>query len=407
MAFGAMFTRCPTTCAWIACVGACILLIALRPPDSLAQDQDQDRAATLDRLEALQEQIDQDRERLEAVEAEEQSALERLDDLRREITLREELIETYGQRLAELEHERDSLQAALRNHEQEAESLREQYRERATHAYKHGRQSRLALVLAAESINEMLVRAQYLMRFAEQRRTMLDELSAAMEELEAKRQNLQDSEEETQSLLTEAERERTRLDQLQQDEQQTIAELRDQQEEIEEDVEAKQQAAAELEERLRAMAAEGEADGAESAFDRAELSASFEDNEGRLPWPTDGVITEGFGEQTDPVHGTRISHPGILIATNPNENVYAVFDGTVVDVDFIPGYGTYIVIRHGDYMSAYSNFSDLYVSRGDTVHAGQRLGTAGTEDDPRGAGLFFAVYAGDTAVDPTRWLDDP
>jgi septal ring factor EnvC (AmiA/AmiB activator) len=72
----------------------------------------------------------------------------------------------------------------------------------------------------------------------------------------------------------------------------------------------------------------------------------------------------------------------------------------------VPGYGTYLVVRHGEYLSVYSNFSSLYVSQGETVEAGQVLGLAGTEAEPRGAGVFFAVFdrSESTSVDPTQWL---
>jgi murein DD-endopeptidase MepM/ murein hydrolase activator NlpD len=117
-------------------------------------------------------------------------------------------------------------------------------------------------------------------------------------------------------------------------------------------------------------------------------------------------VTEGFGNRVDPVHGTETYHPGILIATNPEQSVRAVFEGVVTGIDFVPGYGTYLVIRHGDYLSVYSNFSTLFVSQGDRVDTGEVIGHAGTANEPRGAGLFFAVFDKNknTSVDPMRWL---
>jgi septal ring factor EnvC (AmiA/AmiB activator) len=81
----------------------------------------------------------------------------------------------------------------------------------------------------------------------------------------------------------------------------------------------------------------------------------------------------------------------------------------VAAIDFVPGYGQYLVVRHGDYLSVYSNFSDVYVTEGQSLEAGQLLGRAGTEDEPRGAGVFFAVFDKTTgeAVNPRRWLRDP
>jgi septal ring factor EnvC (AmiA/AmiB activator) len=54
----------------------------------------------------------------------------------------------------------------------------------------------------------------------------------------------------------------------------------------------------------------------------------------------------------------------------------------------------------------YSNFSSLFVSQGDNVTTGEVIGRSGTSSEPRGAGLFFAVFdkKKNTSVDPIGWL---
>jgi septal ring factor EnvC (AmiA/AmiB activator) len=136
------------------------------------------------------------------------------------------------------------------------------------------------------------------------------------------------------------------------------------------------------------------------------LAASFQQNRGALPWPAEGAVTVGFGDQVDPVHGTTTYHPGILIATRPEAPVQAIFDGVVSGIDFVPGYGTYVVVRHGEYLSVYSNFSSLSISENQRISAGQVLGQSGTENEPRGASVFFGVVNRSTSefVDPSQWL---
>jgi septal ring factor EnvC (AmiA/AmiB activator) len=43
---------------------------------------------------------------------------------------------------------------------------------------------------------------------------------------------------------------------------------------------------------------------------------------------------------------------------------------------------------------------------GESVRAGERIGWAGTENEPRGAGVFFAIFdmESNASNDPTRWL---
>jgi murein hydrolase activator len=134
------------------------------------------------------------------------------------------------------------------------------------------------------------------------------------------------------------------------------------------------------------------------------MAGSFRANRGRLPWPVDGTVTGRFGTRTDPAYGTRIESPGIDITTSPGAAVRAVFGGTVERVGAMSTYGTYVMVGHGGFTTVYGNLSDVAVRQGQTVQAGQGLARAGTSQERRGAGLFFAVFEGDDPVDPTDWL---
>lgn len=387
----------------------------LGPGDAHAQtDLQERRQNTEQRLENLQDQIWRDQTRLEQTEEEEQATQEKLENVQREIALREELVATYKQRLAQLEAERTQLRDTLQTLERRLENLRAEYQDRVVHAYKYSRIHDLALILASQSINQMLIRIRYLQRFASERREQRAAVRKAAADVRESREQLEETRAETQQLLAEAQTERENLRALEQDRRAMIKELRAQRTQLREEIEQKQQQARQLEAQIREIVAQlerrAEEGTAEERARRAEvsanLSASFEENRGQLPWPAEGAITEGFGNHVDPIHGTSTYHPGIQIATNPESDVQAVFEGTVSGIDFVPGYGTYVAIRHGNYISVYSNFSSLSISEGDTVQAGQIIGKAGTEDEPRGAGLFFAVFdrTKGESVDPTSWL---
>ena len=394
-----------------------LALLTLSLPAHAQNNPQAQRSATQQRLQTLQEQIQQQQKRLEKAAEAAASSQERLDELRREIALREELVATYQQRLRQLKSERRHVQDTLQTLQGRLDALRNEYQRRVRHAYMYSRVPDLALILASRSVNQMLVRIQYLQRFAQQRQEQRSSIQSATAEIETSRRELAEKRERTERLLAEARTERENLQALEADRQAVIADLRSRRAEIKSEIEEKQSQARQLEQQLQALSekiarrSEGDgsaasAGGGRDASEWANLSASFEENRGALPWPANGAITEGFGNRVDPVHGTETYHPGILIATNPESEVRAVFQGTVRGVDFVPGYGTYLVIRHGEYLSVYSNFSSLFVSEGETVEAGEVIGEAGTDAEPRGAGIFFAVFdrSQNTSVDPTTWL---
>lgn len=411
----------PSPTSRASLLAALLALLAAAAPAGPAQAQEEDlqarRQQTEERLASIQQQIEADQKRLTQTEEAEKSTRKKLEELRREIALREELVATYRDRLDQLGRERRRLRDTLSTLESRLASLRDEYRSRVVHAYKHGRINDLALIFASESINQMLVRVRYLRRFALQRQEKRDEIRSAADALQARRRELDATRERTEELLAEARSERENLERLRDERRQVVEKLRERQSALKAEIAEKRKQARELEQRIQEMVAAAEEASGESAAAAsraaseaasASLSASFADNRGRLPWPVDGVVTESFGNRVDPDYNTTTYNPGILIATNPRSEVRAVFEGTVAGIDFMPGYGTYLVVRHGQYLSTYSNFSSVRVSTGDRVEAGQVIGRAGTENEPRGAGLFFAVFdrSKSASVNPVAWLRD-
>ena len=388
------------------CLG--LLLGLILAPAVWAQASDE-RATTEQRLRELRDQIAQGEQQLSETEQAEQATLQTLKSLDRELAIRSELTTNYQTRLSELTSESDSLRASLDDLEENLDVLKQQYRRRAIHAYKYGRLHDLALILSASSINQMLVRVRYLNRFADQRRKKLDKFDAAVAELEDRRTKLVEARVQTQLLLQEAQKEQQKMQQLQQNRRGVIRELQTQQTVIADELNKNRQAASAFEARIRDLiAAETARRRAESnpqdEVDFAGISGSFMSNKGQLPWPANGVVVEPYGEVVNPVHGTTTPNPGVLIATKPQAEVRAVFAGRVLSVSVIPEFGTYVAIEHGEYQSVYSNFSMIYISEGAAVTAGQVIGRAGTDTEPKQAGIFFGLFKNGIPFNPMSWL---
>lgn len=389
-----------------------LLAAVVAAPGAWAQTTGAERSATEQRLQELREQIRQTEAQLSKTEELEQASLDRYERVEREVRVREELIASYRHRLRQLSSETDTIGASVQLLQHDLDALRSQYRRRASHAYRHGRLHDLALILSARSINEMLVRVQYLNRFTDERREKLTAIREATQELSARRRTLDSTRAETRALLAEAENEQANLAELRQTRARMVDELRQQRAGLQNELADKRAAAQEMERRIQQLIAEARRRDAarpttspEEAAAFAALSGSFEDNRGELPWPARGVITEPFGEVVNPVHGTRTSNPGVLITTAPSAEVHAIFEGEVIGVDAMPEFGTYVVVRHGDrYQSLYANFSMVYVGAGDYVEAGDVIGRAGTESAPKGAGVFFGLFEQGQEFDPQAWL---
>jgi lipoprotein NlpD len=118
---------------------------------------------------------------------------------------------------------------------------------------------------------------------------------------------------------------------------------------------------------------------------------------GRFYWPLNGVVAERFG----PAGEGRVNR-GIEIAAPTGSDIRAAADGTVAFVGNggSAGYGGLILVRHGDgWISAYGRAAQAIVARGQTVKAGERIGSI--SDDAK---LHFELRHNRTAVDPAKYL---
>ena len=134
------------------------------------------------------------------------------------------------------------------------------------------------------------------------------------------------------------------------------------------------------------------------------LSARFQDNRGKLPWPVrKGVITEKFGEHFHPVFKNIKLSPnnGIDISTDDNSPALCVFDGEVRRIFMVPGMNNCVMVQHGEYYTLYCKLANVSVKVGDKVTTGQVLGTIFTADN---AVLHFELWKGTTKINPELWL---
>lgn len=134
----------------------------------------------------------------------------------------------------------------------------------------------------------------------------------------------------------------------------------------------------------------------------------FESLRGNLPRPVDGGwrITNPFGRHTMPeLPEVEYDNPGIDAEVAMGVSVKSVCGGKVSGVYKVAGYGTVVIVNHGDYYTVYGNLASTDVSVGTSVGAGQKLGTAGHDpDDSRRGSVHFEVWKGREKQNPSSWL---
>lgn len=134
------------------------------------------------------------------------------------------------------------------------------------------------------------------------------------------------------------------------------------------------------------------------------ISDDFAKNKGKLPWPVEqGFVSEKFGINIHPVFKqVKLNNAGITITTSRNADVRAVFKGVVTEIMFIPGDNNVVIVRHGNYLTVYSNLVEIFIKKGDTVNVKQRIGKLASSGES--STLNFQVWKDKDNMDPQLWL---
>ncbi len=106
------------------------------------------------------------------------------------------------------------------------------------------------------------------------------------------------------------------------------------------------------------------------------------------------------------VVGSYSGHTGIDIGHTPGADIYASREGVVTEVEFGKrGYGYYLVISHGEgYSTLYAHCSEILVTTGQKVEAGDIIAKIGSTGNSTGSHLHFELHYNGGIIDPQYLL---
>jgi septal ring factor EnvC (AmiA/AmiB activator) len=270
----------------------------------------------------------------------------------------------------------------------------------------------LIFLLSAENLNQAYKRMLYLKQYARYRKSQVEVIEALQQIVEEKvaklktqkRQKaelLTSQQTETDQLLSEKNQQNQQVQDLQRQQRQLRKKLREQQKEQEE---LNREIERLIEEEARKAREKGQF---EMTPDQKLLAANFQENKGRIPWPVErGIITEHFGVHTHAVlKNVQVKSNGIEISTTPGSDALAVFNGIVSKVFAISGGNMAVIIRHGSFLSVYSNLKEVVVKAGQQVKTRQKVGTIYSDSaDGDKTILKFQVWQENQKMNPEDWI---
>ncbi len=372
----------------------------------------------------LQRDIELTNKLLEETQMDKKTTLNQLRTLRKKISIREELIRTINTELGMLDNQIISTADSIVVLEAQLKKLKDEYAKMIYFAYKNqNAYQRMMFLFAAKDFNQAYKRMKYLQQYSAHRKMQAEQIVGTSNELNQKKEELEARKKQKSSLLG-SELQEKKVLASEQGQQENLAKgLQAKEKKLKQDLKTKQEAAARLNRaiedvirrEIEAARKKAEAEGKKAAPgvsalamtpEAAKLSADFSGNRGSLPWPVDqGVITSTFGDHPHPVlRGIMTKNNGVDISTRKGTIARAVFEGTVSGVVIIPGANKAVIVRHGEYLSVYSNLDEVYVKMGDKLSTKQSIGLVHTNEEDSKTELHLEIWKSTTKLDPSDWL---
>lgn len=423
---------------------AIVLLFSLSETDLCAQKSKKVRQLE-NKRKTLHEEINKISTLIKETDKSKSINLQKLNLLNQQIKARKEIIETLtaeievaAQEMGHMQLELDSLLGEFGTKQSAyVKSLQAmQNRDNA--------EEQLLFILSAKDFAHGLRRVRYLKDYAGWQKQEAVRLKEIHARVESKREEIQKQAQEKTALLNQRESERANLQKSTEESQQEINKLNKKQKDLKAQLNKKRKQAEALNREIEQQIAKEIAAAAERAeraakakdakettaatsktktktskqtkapiqyqmnSDEVKLSGNFQNNKGRLPVPITGrySIVGSFGEHAhESLSYVRVNNNGIDIQGQAGAEARAVFEGVVTRIFVVDGYNNSIIIRHGNYLTVYSNITSVYVKSGDKVTAGQALGKVFADPEMGGATLLhFQIWKERTKLNPQQWI---
>ncbi len=364
-------------------------------------------------LQSIREQIKQFEQKIQSQQKNEQATLELLDTYDKKGTLVRRLINRLRNEEKELQDSIETTRKEIKRLELQLGFVKNHYANYVASAYKSGQLHDIELLLASRSINQFYIRAEYLRRFSDQRRSDIGKIRTKKDEIEDKQTELQEQLSEERRLIAEKGAEEDRLATLVADRRGVLDQIRKDKKTAQRQLDRRLQSVKELErlisdlidqERIKKEHRSAEQQRTGKLPQPESVAGNFEAKRGRLRWPvSEGAVVARFGNQKHPTLKTITQNTGIDVAVKAGTSVTAVAEGEVSIIAFLPAYGNIVIVDHsGGYRTVYSHLADIRVTQGQQVKEGESIGTSGESlDGPR---LHFELWKDREKQNPELWL---
>lgn len=374
------------------------------------------------RLDELRSEIRKLEQELEANQKKEKNLYTNYSNLNKQKFYFEKIVNTLRNEEAIKSQQIDNIKEEIKSKEKQINQIKSDYSKYIVYNYKLGRISEFESILNSKNMRQAILRIKYLRDFSNRQQNDIKALNTKIAELNIMRNNLAKEIEQKRLLTAEKNKEISLLSNKLNSEEKLLNELRKDRTVISKQISDKKKSEIAIKNLIEKLIAEAqkpklitkktnekietknepfEEEIFNNEFFRS--AVSFSELRGRLAYPVSrGRVISDFGsKQNLKLKTISISNGIDILCTDPV--VKSVSDGVVSAIEWLPGYGTVVIITHkGNYRTVYAHLENIQVSENQKVSAGSIIGYV--SNGIEGRVLHFQIWNGRQSVDPNSWL---
>ena len=366
----------------------------------------------------LREEIKQINSLLFENKSQKKSTLSGVEDIELRISVRKRLIRVNNEQANFLDNRININQRDIDKYRSELKKLKEEYAVMIQNSYKSkSKQNRLMFIFSSENLLQAYKRLDYIKQYKSFRKKQALKIKNQTLNLQDLNKDLILKKKQKQNLIAENKLVTKNLISEQVTQQKILKSLKIKSLSFEKEINKKQAQASVIDAKIESLIKEAIAISNKKAGKKKSnffsltpeskiLAENFKSSKGKLPWPVlKGVIVQRYGTQRHPVvKTTKIKSSGISIATESRANARVIFEGEVMSILAFKNSNPTVLIKHGNYITAYKNLSKVFVKKGQKVKSKEELGEIFTNKETGKTILQFSIFIGMKPENPMLWL---
>lgn len=374
-------------------------------------------------LETRRQELRREIEKINELRAENKSKaksqLSLIEDFNYKINVLSNLIKVTNQQANLLTREINNNQKKITNLRDELKQLKADYAAMLVKSYKSkNQQSKIMFLLSSNDFKQAYKRLQYIKQYTDYQKQQGETIKSKTQELQETNTNLLKQKEDKNKLIADNRVLQKSLEGERKQHQTLMKAIKRNLNRYTAQIRAKQREASRIDKQIndiikseivksnkKAGKTSNSSNFALTSEEKV-LASNFVSNKGKLPWPVEkGYVKVRYGTQPHPINKSlTIKSNGVRIATEKGAKARAVFNGVVSRIVLIKNANPIVMIRHGNYITAYKNLTNISVKEGDNVKTKQVIGDVFTNPSNGDTTLNFIIFKDSNTQNPASWI---